>query len=288
MTFRGEYHWKNPAQPDGLCGAGGGGAFAGGVPCYYSTLGLAVSTDGGWNFKVAGESVQLSDPLSASKGGSINRNIGYGSLVVADEHGKHLDNPPPDPKTAYIYFFFVSSGTDLPGVCAQAQCPGVARARYEDVVSAVLSGDPHAVAKLFHKYDAVSPDDPWSQPATGDSPDLSIGGGTFSPLYLGQGIQMVVYDRAFDVYLGAAMSFAAGRAAIVIRSSTDLIHWSDPIGPPITDGSRSLSYFTLLGETGDPSIAGGEPRLYFRSTAEGKATFRDSDFKVVTLKLAGN
>jgi hypothetical protein len=285
MSFRGEYHWKNPSTPDGLCG--GVGVFAGGVPCYYSTLGLAVSTDGGLNFKVVGESVQLTDPLTASKGKNVNRNIGYGSLVVADENGKHLDNPPPDPKAAYIYQFFVSSGQDLPGVCTQQQCPGVARARYEDVVAAVFSGNPHAVARVFHKYSKDSKD-PWSEPATGDSPDLSIGGGKFSPLYLGQGVQMVIYDRTFDVYLGAAVSFRNVRPAFVIRTSTDLIHWSEPIGPLITDGDRWLSYVTLLGETGDSTVSGGEPRLYFRSNPEGKAAYRDSVFKVVTLKLLRN
>jgi hypothetical protein len=286
MTFRGEYQWKNPARADGLC-EGGGAAFAGGVPCYYSTLGLAVSTDGARTFRVAGESLQLTDPLSASKGGSVNRNIGYGSLLVADANGMHLDNPPPDPKNAYIYLVFVSSGKDLPGRCSLAQCPGIARAPYEAVVSAVLSGNPHAVARLFRKYDAESKD-PWSQPATGDSPDLSIGGGKFSPLYQGPGFHMVVYDRAFDVYLGATTTYTGPVPGLTIRTSTDLIHWSDPIGPPITDGRRALSYVTLLGETGDPDVAGVEPRLYFRSTAEGKATWQDSVFKVVTLKLARN
>jgi hypothetical protein len=88
MTFRGEYHWKNPARADGLCGGGANPAFAGGVPCYYSTLGLAVSTDGGNTFRVAGESLQLTDPLTASKGTDTSRNIGYGSLVVADANGR--------------------------------------------------------------------------------------------------------------------------------------------------------------------------------------------------------
>jgi hypothetical protein len=284
MTFRGEYWWKNPARSDGWCD-GGAPAFAGGVPCYYSTLGLAVSTDGAKTFKVAGESLQLTDAVTAWKGGPVNRNIGYGSLLVADASGKHLDNPPSDPKDAYIYLIFVSSGADLPGVCTKAQCPGIARARYQDVVAAVLSGNPHAVARLFRKYDASLPD-PWSEPATGDSPDLSIGGGKFSPLYQGPGFNMVIYDRAFDLYLGAVTTFAGPVPGLAIRTSTDLIHWSDPIGPPITDGKRALSYVTLLGETGDPTIAGEEPRLYFRSTAEGKSNWQDAVFKVVRLKLS--
>lgn len=287
MSFRGEYHWKNPADPRGLCGATGSGPFGGGVPCYYSTLGLAFRADGEGKFSVVGESVQLSDPLSASKGGPNNRNIGYGSLIVADEHGRHLPNPPPDPSNAYIYVFFVSSGKDLPGFCAiGAQCPGVARARYEDVVSAVFSGNPHAVARLFRKYYTGSPD-PWSQPATGDSPDLSVGGGTFTPLYNANGSDRVIYDGAFDVYI-MPVFVKQPVSGLSIRISKDLIHWSDPIGPPITDGTRAISYVTLLGETGDPKIAGEEPRLYFRSTEAGKSSWDASAFRVVKLRLSRN
>jgi hypothetical protein len=285
MTFRGEYNWKNPARADGLCGGGASAAFAGGVPCYYSTLGLAVSTDGGNTFKVAGESVQLTDPLTASKGTDANRNIGYGSLVVADSNGRYLGGAPQDTKQAYLYLFFGTSGKDLPGACTSFQCTGVARARYDDVVSAVTSGNPYAVAKLFRKYDSSSPD-PWSQPGTGASPDLSVGGGTFSPLYQGPGIVIVLYDRAFDVYIGGTISWASGHAAIVIRTSADLIHWSQPIGPPIEDGNRTVSYFTMLGDTEDPSVAGPEPRVYFMSTEAGKVGFQNAVYKVVKVKLS--
>ena len=53
-----------------------------------------------------------------------------------------------------------------------------------------------------------------------------------------------------------------------------------------TTSRRCLSYVTLLGETGDPTIAGVEPRLYFRSTPEGKPNWQDAAFKVVKLKLS--
>src|SRR4029077_93100 len=134
----------------------------------------------------------------------------------------------------------VSSGKDLPGRCTIAQCPGLARAHYEDVVSALLSGHPHAVARLFRKYDTTSPD-PWGQSATGDAPDLSMGGGTFSPLFPANGFHMVIYDRAFDVYLRAVIVYEAPGPGLSLRPSPDLIHWSEPIGPPIRDGQRALS-----------------------------------------------
>src|ERR1039458_2616519 len=138
-----------------------------------------------------------------------------------------MGNPPQDPKKAYVYLFFDSSGKDLPGACTVFQCTGVARAQYDDLVSAVLSGNPYAVAKLFRKYDSSS-SDPWSQPGTGVCPNLLLGARTFSLLYQGPGIGIVIYDRAFDVYLGASISFTTGHPAIVIRTSADLIHWSEP------------------------------------------------------------
>ena len=60
------------------------------VPCFYSSIGLAVSTNDGGTFRVAGQIVQPSEPLSVFEGGGNNMAVGYGSLLVADANGKHL------------------------------------------------------------------------------------------------------------------------------------------------------------------------------------------------------
>jgi hypothetical protein len=261
MPFRAEYQWPTDSTADHKCN---------GVPCFYSALGLAVSTDNGNTFKVVGQIMQPSQPVSVFMGGATNMAVGMGSLVVADANGNHLDNPPPDPTSAYFYLFFDDLLPSSPGVCARVPCLGVARAPYIDLVAAALSGDPHRVATSFHKYDGASPDS-WTQPATSDTPDQSGTAGAYAPLWSDEGAQQpeVIYDRAFDVYL-ASYEFGGGFGGrIELRTSRDLIHWSKPIAMPYTEPGRVLYQPTLIGETGDPTVAGTTPRLYVTSFPDG-------------------
>jgi hypothetical protein len=254
------------------------------VPCFYSSLGLAVSTDNGKTFKVAGEILQPSQPLSVFTGGGAIMPVGYGSLLVADANGKHLDNPPSNPAGAYFYLFYSDSLPASPGVCAKTVCLGVARAPYADVVAAALSGDPHKVAKLFRKYDGGSPD-AWSQPATSDTPDHSGTAGKYAPLWSDEPgtVSNVIYDSAFDVYLAV---YTTG-TALKVRASTDLIHWSEPIGTPYQEAGHSLYYPTFLGETGDPDVAGPAPRIYFTSFPTGGfPNYKTSVFESVPITLS--
>jgi uncharacterized protein (TIGR03437 family) len=258
MAFHGEYQWPNPAEADRLCQK---------VPCFYSGLGLAVSTDNGKTFQDVGQIFQPVQPLSVFMGSGNNYDVGYGSLVVADANGQHLDNPPPDPTTAYFYLIFRDWAPSLPGVCAYANCLGVARAKYSDVVAAALSGDPHQVATVFHKYDGASPD-PWTQPSTSNTPDLSGASGKFAPLWTDQGLastETVIYDSAFNVYVIAIQGWMEG---VWIRVSSDLLHWSEPIAF-YSEPGRDLWYPNLIGETGDPTIGGPAPRVYFSSFPSG-------------------
>jgi hypothetical protein len=280
MPFHGEYWWRNPARSDGKC------EIADGVTdCFYSALGLAVSTDGARSFRVAGEILQPSLPRTFFMGSGKIMGVGYGALIVADANGKHLDNPPADPGSAYFYLFYGDFVPGLRGGCAVTFCAGVARALYGDVVAAVLSGDPHRVAKVFHKYDGASPD-AWTQPATSDTLDDSGTAGVFTPLWTDEGAVSpnVIYDRAFDVYLAAYK----GRAvSLEVRASRDLIHWSGPIGAQIQEPGRTLLYPTLLGETEDPTIGGPAPRLYFISFPAGSALiYKNAVFESVQLRLS--
>ena len=281
MPFHGEVWWQNPATPDHKCNVAGGSGSK--VKCFYSSLGLAVSIDDGKTFKVVGQILQPSQPMSFFTGGGLNMAVGYGSLVVADANGKHLDNPPADPNSAYFYLFYTDLAPGLPGVCANAICMGVARATYTEVVEAALSGDPHKAAKVFHKYDGASPN-PWTQPATSDTPDLSGSAGKYAPLWTDEpGGAEVIYDRSFDVYLAVYQS----REGIKVRASSDLIHWSGPIGPPIQEPGRTLYYPTLIGETGDPTIAGPAPRIYFTSFPTGSfPNYNTSVFESMQLTVS--
>jgi hypothetical protein len=274
MPFQGQLHWQNPATADHLCD---------GAPCIYSSLGLAVSTDDGETFKVSGQILQPSEPLSFFTANGGNPAIGYGSLVVADANGLHIDNPPADPSNAYFYLFYSDFLPGSPGACAKVNCLGVARAAYGDLVAAALSGDPDRVAMVFHKYDGASPN-PWSQPATSDTPDESGRAGTYAPLWTDASAYQpeVIYDSSLGRYL-AAYGFGGG---VTVRVSSDLIHWSGPIAVPYSEPGRMLFQPTLLGETGDPTIGGPAPRVYF--TSFPAATFpnwADTTFESVPLTL---
>jgi hypothetical protein len=288
MVFHSEFHWLNPANPPSQkCFVNGSTTSA--VPCFYSSLGLAVSTDNGQTFRIVGQIMQPSQPLSAFEGGGTNMDVGYGSLIVADANGAHVDNPPADPSRAYFYVLFDDFLPGLPGVCANSACMGIARAAYNDVVTAVLSGDAHRVAQVFHKYDGASPD-PWTQPATSfvqgsATPDLSGTAGKYAPLWTDQTTHepVVIYDRSFDVYL-VVYPFGGGP---VIRASKDLIHWSKPFPATYSEGGNNLIYPTLVGETGDPTIGGLAPRVYFSSFPAGKfPDYTTATFESVPLILA--
>jgi hypothetical protein len=294
MSFHGEYHWKNPANPPGNWCFIGNTKMQ--VPCFYSGIGLALSRDRGQSFKAVGQILQPMQPFSSYLNGTSNLDVGYGSLIVADAHGRHLDNPPPTPSEAYFYLIFsdkLPAGASGAGRCANLNCMGVARAKYLEVIAAALSGDPHRVAKAFHKYDASSADPwaeaSWSQPATGDRPDMSEAAGAFAPLWTDEVAPegSALYDRSLDVYLIAYLS----RDGIHVRASRDLIHWTKTIGvvsPPTAPASMYV-YANLVGETGDPTIGGGSPRLYFSAfPVNAFPNYKLSTFEYVRLMLTGS
>jgi len=256
------------------------------VNCFYSSLGLAVSTDGGKTFKVLGEILQPSEPLSAFEGGGRNMGVGTGSLVVADANGNHLPNPPTNPSTAYFYLFYTDLSQGLQGVCANNPCIGVARAPYNEVAQAALSGNASQIATLFRKYNAATTN-PWTQPATSDMPSQTAKAGVYAPLWTDDWVSQpsVIYDSSFNGYLVAYQS----EGVVKIRASYDLIHWSEPIGSGYTEAGYTPYAPTLLGETGDPTIAGSTPRLYFTSFPSNSfPNWATSTFETVQLTITEN
>ncbi len=85
VPFHGEV-WAKPGHFDHKCDVRGGNGSQ--VPCFYSALGLAVSTDNGKTFKVVGQIAQPSQPMSVFMGGGTNMNAGYASASLGPEvHG---------------------------------------------------------------------------------------------------------------------------------------------------------------------------------------------------------
>jgi hypothetical protein len=292
MSFHGEYQWKNTANPPRFWCAVGNTKSQ--VPCFYSGLGLALSLDGK-SFKSVGQTMQPAQPLAKFVGSGTNMTVGYGSLIVADAHGRHLDNPLQAPGEAYFYLIFsdqLPAGSSRVGPCGNVGCMGVARAHYQEVIAAALSGDPYRVAKTFHKYSGPASDPTsgasWAEPATSATSDLSGSGGVFTPLWTdGGGYQgSVIYDRDLDLYL-AVYNFGG----TYLRASRDLIHWTAIIGTiaPPTAPAATYYYPTLIGETGDPNVGGAAPRVYFTSfPANAFPDYKVSTFEYLQLALTAS
>jgi hypothetical protein len=201
-----------------------------------------------------------------------------------------LPNPPPDPSKAYFYLVFADQlPSTTAGVCGGAPCMGVARARYDHVIHAALSGNPDEVAKVFHKYDASS--HPWSQPATSDTADLSGTAGSFAPLWTDEYSPggSVIYDRDYNVYL--AVYQLLNENGVHVRASRDLIHWTGTIANiafPSSPNAAIYYYPTLIGDTKDPTIGGPMPRVYFSSfPVDGFPNYTLATFEYVPLGLTG-
>jgi hypothetical protein len=282
MTYHGEVHWKGPTS-NGLCGAG--------VPCFYGGIGMGVSLDEGVTFKSVGQIIQAYPPLSDYQGGSVNMGMGYGSLVLADVNGKWIAAPPADPANTYLYIFFEDYDKSVPGPCGKGACVTVARARFDQVIDAVVplsKSDPTTVAGLFHKYDATA-NDPWSSPATSGDPTEDTASGHFSPLFSDETAYLpsVLWDDLTSAYLMVHHKYVGGAQPtnFQFRTSTDLLHWSEPMATFAPPAGQQPFYPTLVGETGDPLVGGAAPRVYF-STFDLFPNWSSSELDWMPLQIA--
>jgi len=163
---------------------------------------------------------------------------------------------------------------------------GLARARYDHVIDAALSGNPDKVAKTFHKYDATQTH-VWSQPATSDTADLSGTAGSFSPLWTDEVSPggSVLYDRDVNVYLAVYQS-AGG---LHVRASRNLRDWTATIATIPSSPAATYYYPTLIGDTKAPTVGGSMPRVYFSAfPVNGFPNWTLATFQYVPLALTGS
>ncbi|HVP65807.1 MAG TPA: hypothetical protein VMT17_00930 [Anaeromyxobacteraceae bacterium] len=292
MTYHGEVHWKNPngTPPTYFCND---------VPCFYGGIGLAVSVDGGATFKSMGQIIQPYQPLSYYQGTSDNVGIGYGALVLADGSGDFIESPPAPPSSAYLYVFYEdyltpgAPGAPSASACVNAACVTVARARWDDVVAAVLplaTSSPTAVSGLFRKFDGSR--GTWTQPAASGDPTLDTASGVPTPLFpdANSYLPSVIWDTAAKSYLMVHQRYV-GQAqptqptVFVFRSSTDLVHWSDPLATFSPAAGHEPFYPTLVGETGNPLVGGGTPRLFFDTYPAGFPNWGTSELDSLPVQV---
>jgi len=208
MVYHGEYHSDYPA----------------GSP-FYTTLGLAISRDGGRSFAKLGPMIRPEIPPAVIRTMASSS----GSLVVVGEF-------------FYLYYSDMSADGTCDGVepgneISGVPCVTVARAKIADVVDAALRGK---VA-------------PWRKYYRGGFDEPGIGG-RFSPLFVPTALHswvrwpVVHHDAASNRYVMADVLVgpAASPTTLEWRESIDGIHWGGGIGLVIATAPEEINYPGLV------------------------------------------
>jgi hypothetical protein len=246
LAYHGEWH-------GGTCAPQGN--------CFYASLGMAVSVDGGATFSKLGEIVQPYMTRTEIISANSNLDVGGGTLIVADGNGQHIENPATsDPSDVYLYVFYAdrdpSAASSAP--CNTDSCIAVARALLSDVVNAAFARNTGAFPMLFQKYWQGA----FTQPATSSDPNAASNSGHYTPVIAEAGsFPSVLYDNSTQQYL---IAYTTDNDAIALRHGPSLLSWSQPVASAaIVDGTDKILYATLIGEGSDPTTADGDPWLYY-------------------------
>lgn len=222
------YHSERPANP------------------FWSWLGLARSTDEGKTWQDMGRIIGGTQNYSAQ--GWLD--IGDGGLVPVTDAATSQ-------KYFYIYFpqgCFINSTTP----CGDFTYLSVARAPYEQLLTAAFLQEPASVTELFHKYY----DGQWNQPGlTGKASELFPGvtGETDGDP-----------EVAWSSYLNGFVAVVDNGQYIALGESADGLYW-----PPMqkilgrSPETPVLAYADLVGLGDDPGILGQTFYVYFTEWPTG-------------------
>jgi hypothetical protein len=249
LVYHSEFHW---------------GPKCNGAPCFYGTLGMAISTDGGDHFTKLGEVIQpaISRPDWVAGHPDASLSIGAGPFVLGDAAGHPVDPTSADPATTFAYVFFDDFDPTNAPPCANAQCLAVARAKLQDLVDAAFGAvGAKPAAQLFAKYHAGDGDG-FASPAASGSADDASPGGHFTYVLADAFEASALYDRTVGKFLLAYKS--GGGTPIQIRTSSSVLDWPDAELTTVTvDDDAGVRYPSLVGELPNAEIGGGEPYLFY-------------------------
>ena len=244
--YHGEYH---------------GGTCEGLGQCFYSSLGVALSNDGGATFSKLGEILQPYVARSTVLSANENLDVGGGTLVIADGSGQHIANlAAADPNNTYLYVFYsdFDPAAGPTGGCAQGTCLALARAPLATLLAQAFAGNTAAIPTLFRKFYKGA----FTEPGTSRDPNAAANSGHYTPIIAAPGsFPSVLHDAATQRYL---IAYTTDNSAIAMRHGSTLFSWSSPISSAaITGSSRSTLYPSLIGEGTDPATGNGNPLLFY-------------------------
>jgi hypothetical protein len=259
LVYHAEFHW---------------GPTCNNAPCFYGTLGMAVSVDGGATFTKLGEIVQPASArpawISAHAGESLS--IGAGPLVLGDDQGRPVDPATAAPASTYVYVFFDDFDPTNAAPCANAQCLTVARAALQDVMDAAF-GAPGAKpsTQLFSKYHVGDLGGPFASPAASGSADDGTAGGHSTYVVSGAFEASVLFDRTIGKFILAYKS--GGTTPIQLRTSSDVTSWpAAEIASAMVDEDGGVRYPSLVGEFANAAVGGPRAYLFYTNGLDAWAT----------------
>jgi hypothetical protein len=188
---------------------------------FYSSLGLAISSDKGRSFRKLG--LVIRPALPPEEG--VRTPSSSGSLVVR-------------PPYVYVYYSDISADRTCDGQpSGNLPCVAVARAKLTDVLSQAAHGAAQPWLK-YHQGDFTEPGD----------------GGVFSPLFV---TPAATWPRWPDVIFEpkskySFMVYAAGDRGLELRDSTDGLHWSEPTRIMTFQPDQVVNYPSIV-EVTNPS-----------------------------------
>lgn len=215
---------------------------------------MAISRDGGQTFRKIGQI--LSPHVARDEFFHSDVLAGMwadGAMVEGDADGHPVQaSPKPAASQRYCYLIF----TDHNSVQEHYTALSLARVRSADLIEAVRSGRTPAFSKYYSPEGSVA-DGFFSEPGLGgrSTPVISVPGE-----YIGT--PGVLYDG----YLGRFLLFyQVNQKKVVLRTSEDLRHWSEPFVAFALAGpsDKRLFYPSVAGLGPDPLVPGHDLLLYF-------------------------
>jgi hypothetical protein len=260
MTYHAEFHW--------------GPTCAGGAPCFYGTLGMAVSTDGGTTFESLGEIIQpyTSRPELVAMG-AIENAIGAGPFVLGDANAHPVDPATADPSTTYLYVFFPDM--DPAVQCgASTQCLAVARSLLSDVIAAALAHTTPAFKKFYNGG--------FTEPGASGDPNDAVNSGHYTPILPVAGFSpTALYDRTIKQVL-----LATGETdSMAIRASATLTSFPAATLTSVSDANLENRYPSLIGDDPDTMVGGASPYLFFTQVNPPGGPWSGATFKNLQLAI---
>jgi len=238
-----------------------GGRCSGLGKCFYSSLGLALSNDGGASFAKLGEIVQPFVTRSTVINANENFDVGGGTLLIADGEGRHIANlASADTASTYLYVFYTDfdPSAAASGSCSSDACLAVARAPLAAVIANAFDGKSATFPTLFKKFYQGG----FTEPGTGGDPNDAVNSGHYTPVIAAAGnFPSAIFDESAQQYL---IAYSTDNSAIEFQHGSTLLSWSGPIASAtITSRGKSVLYPTLIGEGDDPATGNGHPWLFY-------------------------